>query len=229
MSIKKCSVCGNEGEFRSYGVPQRPEAQCPYCFSLERHRLLWIFLAMQTDLFKVPNRLLHFAPEGIFNAIFTGFEGIDYFPVDIVPEDYSEMEGSDIKKADITDIPFEDESFDVILANHVLEHIEDDHLAMSELYRVLRSGGWAVLQVPIDTSRAVTLEDPSIVTDEDRLHYYGQKEHVRLYGRDYAERLESVGFKVSVVPFAERYSPREREYLGIMENEDIYYCEKITE
>ena len=178
-----CLICN--AEFRSFapfGYRKRPNAKCPNCGSLERHRLLYLYLSEKTSLFKSDKKqkLLHFAPELMFSERFRKAESITYFPCDLNPEKY----GSDVVKADITAIPFDDESMDVILCNHVLEHIPDDRKAMSELYRVMKRGGWGIFQVPIDRAREKTYEDPTITSASDRKKAYGRKDHVRWYGRD---------------------------------------------
>jgi len=125
---------------------------------------------------------------------------------------------------DITNIPYEDNSFGVILCSHVLEHIPDDRKAMRELYRVLKPGGWAILQVPI--IRDKTFEDFSITKPEDRERVFGQWDHVRAYGKDYRDRLEKAGFKVRVDDYVKRLGADKIKKYALKENEDIYYCEK---
>jgi ubiquinone/menaquinone biosynthesis C-methylase UbiE len=130
-----------------------------------------------------------------------------------------------VLKVDITNIPFEDSVFDVILCNHVLEHIPDDLNAMAELYRVLKSGGWGIFQVPLDNRNNSTYEDFSITTPEARQKAFGQKDHVRIYGKDYPDRLRKVGFDVKTNDFALKMSAEERFEYGL-KKQLIYYCEK---
>ena len=131
-------------------------------------------------------------------------------------------------KIDITDIKFQNNTFDCILCSHVLEHILDDNKAIRELYRVLKPNGWAILQVPI--LREKTFEDPNIQTPEERLKYFGQEDHVRIYGLDYKDRLENAGFKVMVDPYLmELDEDIVQLYKLVPENEpkeNIYYCIK---
>lgn len=127
---------------------------------------------------------------------------------------------------DLTMTPWRDASFDAILCNHVLEHIPDDRQAMRELFRVLRPGGWAILQVPMDTRRATTFEDPTIVSPKARERAFGQADHVRIYGLDYKARLESVGFVVSVDPFVRELPVAVRTRFALTPEEDVYFCVK---
>jgi SAM-dependent methyltransferase len=128
-------------------------------------------------------------------------------------------------KADITNIPCKDNSFDVVLCNHVLEHVPDDQRAMRELLRTLAPGGWAILQSPIDSGRDVTFEDSSITSPRDRERAFGQHNHVRIYGRDYRRRLERAGFQVNVDSYAKDLEPLVVSKYGLQE-EQIYFCTK---
>lgn len=214
-----CPCCG--GNFPTFipgGVRLRPRAQCPRCGSLERHRLLWLYLAERTDLFTAPLKVLHFAPEPFFQDALRALPGIDYTSADLCSP-------AAMVKMDITDIRYGDDSFDAILCNHVLEHIVDDRKAMTELYRVLRPGGWAVLQVPIDPAREKTFEDPAVTSPEERARLFGQSDHVRWYGRDYGDRLRGAGFHIRVDDFAWTLSEDRVRECGIV-REDIYLCSK---
>jgi SAM-dependent methyltransferase len=172
--------------------------------------------------------MLHFAPEHCFQAIFSKTREIQYFPCDFSPELYDVTKGANkVLKVDITDIPFAAGSFDAILCSHVLEHIPDDARAMSELFRVLKNGGWAILQVPIDYDRERTYEDFSIVTPEAREIAFGQYDHVRWYGRDYKERLAKVGLLVPEDDFIKTFSPKKVRNYGFMSSELIYFCQKV--
>ncbi len=211
-----CPCCG--GSFRSFisgGPNLRPNACCPRCGSLERHRLLWLYLQQKTNLFRDKLRVLHFAPEKIFQDALRTLPNLDYVSADL----YSPLA---MVKMDITDITFPDDSFDVILCSHVLEHIPDDRKAMAELYRVLKPGGWAILQVPIDPKLDTTYEDPSIVTPEERKRHFGQDDHVRWYGRDYGDRLKQAGFNLRLDQFGDEVP----DGYGIIRNEEIYWCAK---
>lgn len=220
-----CPICNSTfKEFGPFGIVPRKNARCYQCSSLERHRLLWKYFNEKTDLFKADKkiRLLHFAPEGVFYDIFSTNQNIDYYPCDLFPENYAFK----VKKADITNIPFEENYFDVIICSHVLEHIPDDALAMSELHRVLKNGGWAILQVPIDYNRETTYEDFSITTPEGRKKAFGQSDHVRWYGLDYKDRLKKAGFIVNEDDFVKSFSSEDLFRYGLRESHLIYYCKK---
>lgn len=132
-----------------------------------------------------------------------------------------------MEKIDITDIPYADNTFDVIICSHVLEHIPEDRKAMLELFRVLKKGGWAILQVPLDSTRNVTFEDPNITNPKEREKYFGLRDHVRIYGLDYKNKLELAGFRVKVDKYAESLGTQIIEKFGLLKDEDIYFCEKI--
>jgi hypothetical protein len=197
----ECPICG--GRFRKFlskhaasGRP-RPGARCARCGSLERHRLLWLYLRDETDLLTRPTRLLHFAPEPGIAEKLEALPGCAYLSADLdAPPAMVRM--------DVQDIAAEDDSFDAVICNHVLEHVPDDRQAIREIRRVLKSGGWAIIGVPIQRDRATSFEDPSISTPDERESAYGQFDHVRLYGRDYPDRLRECGFEVEMVRYAER-------------------------
>lgn len=181
--------------FFPYGYENpRENVLSPSTLSLERHRLLWLFLKTRTEFFSKPAKLLHFAPEQAFYKRFKKLQHLEYTTTDL---------NSPLAtvKADICALPFEDNSFDIILCNHVLEHIPDDQKAMEELYRVMKPGGWGVFQVPQDVNRKETFEDPSITDKKERARIFGQYDHVRIYGYDYFDRLRAAGFKVEAVDY----------------------------
>lgn len=224
-----CPLCNSRFKrFAPFGLVKRENAKCHTCGSLERHRLLWRYLNEKTNLFKTNTkiRLLHFAPEKTFYDIFSKNQTLDYFPCDLMPERYKYKGNVKILKADITDIPFEENYFDVILCNHVLEHVEDDRKAISELYRVMDKGAWGIFQVPIDYDRKETYEDLTITSPEERERIFGQSDHVRCYGRDYEERLKSVGFKVIEDKYVENLAADELFRFGLLPSEFIYFCQK---
>lgn len=181
--------------FLPYGYGnQRNNVLSPSTLSLERHRLLWLYLQNETDFFSAEKKVLHFAPEQCFLKRFRNLKNIDYTTTDL------QSPIADVK-ADICNLPFEDNSYDIILCNHVLEHIPDDTKAMQELYRVMKTGGYGIFQIPQDLNRETTFEDDSITDKKERAKIFGQYDHVRVYGRDYFDKLRSIGFKVDEVDY----------------------------
>uniref|UniRef100_UPI004049FDEC class I SAM-dependent methyltransferase n=1 Tax=Gelidibacter sp. TaxID=2018083 RepID=UPI004049FDEC len=181
--------------FLPYGYgKQRNNVLSPSTLSLERHRLLWLYLTNETDFFSSKLKVLHFAPEQAFYKRFRKLSNLDYVTTDL------NSPLADVK-ADICNLPFKDNDFDVILCNHVLEHIPDDTKAMQELYRVLKPNGWGVFQIPQDLNRAITFEDHTITDRKERAKIFGQYDHVRVYGRDYFDKLRAIGFKVEEVDY----------------------------
>lgn len=183
--------------FLPYGYDsQRNNVLSPSTLSLERHRLLWLYLQNETDFFtnSENKKILHFAPEQCFYKRFRKQQNISYTTTDLL----SPL--ADVK-ADICNLPFGDNSYDIIFCNHVLEHIPDDTKAMQELYRVLKPGGMAILQIPQDLNRENTFEDDSITDKKERARIFGQYDHVRIYGRDYFNKLRSIGFKVEEIDY----------------------------
>ena len=208
--------------FLPYGYgTQRNNVLSPSTLSLERHRLLWLFLKNETDFFtsKEKKKVLHFAPEQAFYKLFRNQKNLDYTTTDL----FSPL--ADVK-ADICNLPFNDNQYDVILCNHVLEHIPDDTKAMKELYRVLKPGGMAILQIPQDLSRKETFSDDSITDPKERAKIFGQYDHVRIYGRDYFDKLRSIGFKVIEENYTLKISAEEAEKYCLAKGEIIPVCYK---
>ena len=209
-------------KFLPYGYSkQRKNALSPSTLSLERHRLMWLFLKNETSFFTSSKKIktLHIAPEQCFLKIFKKQKNLDYVTSDL------ESPIADVK-ADICNLPFKDDSFDVVFCNHVLEHIPGDKKAMQELFRVLKKGGFGVFQIPQDMSRENTFEDASITDKEERTKIFGQYDHVRVYGRDYFNKLRSVGFKVDEVDYTQRITTKELERFCLMKNEILPVCYK---
>jgi len=224
-----CPICNSSfNNFAPYGFPTRKNAKCRNCGSLERHRLLYIYFNDKTNLFADASKisLLHFAPEKEFYDIFSQEKYKQYIPGDLSPEKYNYNGKVKLRKVDITKIPFEDNSFDVVLCNHVLEHVPNDIQAMAEMYRVMKKGGWGIISVPIDYRREETYEDFTITTAQEREKAFGQHDHVRWYGRDYKDRLKNSGFKVTEDDYVKKFSSDELFRLGLQGTEIIYYCEK---
>lgn len=217
----ECPLCGTEAErFLPFGIKTvRPDCRCPGCGSLERHRLVWLFFALRTDLFTRPVRMLHFAPEQALEVRLGALPNVDYLTADLDPTQA-------MVQMDITAIDRPDDSFDVLFASHVLEHVPDDVGAMRELLRVLRPDGWAILEVPMHGTN--TVEDPSITDADERTRRFGQHDHVRMYGRDgeYERRLRRAGFHVEVIPLADQLGPAATRRFRLDTAEQIYFCRK---
>ncbi|WP_298392796.1 class I SAM-dependent methyltransferase [Flavobacterium sp.] len=229
--------------FLPYGYGnQRNNVLSPSTLSLERHRLLWLYLQNETDFFQSEIdsdssskqtksfrlrdteinsvlKVLHFAPEQEFYKRFKKQTNIDYTTTDLL----SPL--ADVK-ADICNLPFEDNHYDLIFCNHVLEHIPDDTKAMQELYRVLKPGGLGIFQIPQDLSRATTFSDDTIVDQKERAKIFGQYDHVRVYGRDYFDKLRSIGFKVVEEDYTSKLSPALVEKYCLAKGEIIPICFK---
>ena len=208
--------------FLPYGYGnQRNNVLSPSTLSLERHRLLWLYLNNETDFFtsKIKKNVLHFAPEQAFYKRFRNQKNIVYTTTDL----FSPL--ADVK-ADICNLPFEDNQYDVILCNHVLEHIPDDTKAMQELFRVLKPGGMAILQIPQDLNREQTFADDTITDQKERAKLFGQYDHVRVYGRDYFDKLRSIGFRVVEEDYTHKIAPQLVEKYCLVKGEIIPVCFK---
>lgn len=215
-----CPCCsGRLRKFLPHGVKPRSNAACPGCNSLERHRLLCLYLKERTNIFSGNFSILHVAPEYILQKKLRALPGIKYLSIDL--ESKLAME-----KMDITRLTIPNNVFDVILASHVLEHVRDDRKAMSELYRVLKPGGWAIIQSRLEKKLHATFEFPDNATPEYRAYVSGSKNHFRVYGRDYRQKLEAIGFQVTVDDFAGKMAVELVKKYSIHSNEDIYLCRK---
>ena len=216
--------CPIEGKtyrkFLPYGrMKSRPNALCPGSLSLERHRLQWLFMKNETNFFTENLRLLHIAPEMCFMRVFKKLDNINYVTADL------DSPLADVK-ADVMDLPFDGTSFDVVFCNHVMEHVDDDIKAMKEIYRVLKPGGWAFMQVPLDPELEHTLEDPGVTDPAERERLYDQSDHMRKYGRDYGDRLRKAGFSVTEADYTTDLGPEKVERYALMPGEILYFCEK---
>jgi len=207
-------------KFLPYGYQeQRLNVLSPSTLSLERHRLLWLYLQRKTDFFTRRQKLLHFAPEQAFFKRFKAMQNLEYTTTDL------NSPIADVK-ADICDLPFETNYFDTLICNHVLEHIKDDSKAMRELLRVLKPGGIAILQIPQDLSRATTFEDDSITDSKERSRIFGQYDHLRIYGRDYFDKLRKIGFQVKEVDLTSELTMEEVDYFRLSKGELLPICTK---
>jgi len=217
----ECPIChGKFRKFLPYGIIPRPNALCPKCLSLERHRLIWLYLNRKTDLFSHPYKVLQIAPEQVFYKLLKKQKNLNYITTDL------ESPLADVKM-NIEAMTFSDNEFDIVFCNHVMEHIEDDKKALTEIYRVLKKNGWAILQTLVDTSREVTYEDPSITSPLDREREFLQKDHLRIYGRDYAQRIMNAGFVVEECDFNSELTPLEIDRYRLPSSETIYIGRKI--
>lgn len=213
-----CPVCDSHLRcFLPSGLAETPDRRCPICNSVERHRLIMLFLERHTDLFSgIPQKMLHIAPEPELSARFKKHRSLQYISADL-------NDPKAMLQLDVTDIDFADNTFDVIYCSHVLEHVPNDKQALKEFARVLKSTGWAILQVPI-ADIDETFEDPSITDPQERQQLFGHWDHVRLYGRDYKNRLEEAGFSVSIISPKDFLTQKEIQQCTLTPSEDIYYC-----
>jgi len=230
----KCTFCGTESSaFKPFGLSLevlrakdvvgggfRPNALCPCCGSLDRERLIEIYLRTETAIFSTPTTLLHVAPERCLTRVLRACPSIRYVSVDVGSR-------AAMVRMDITQMAFDSDFFDAVICNHVLEHVSSDSAALHELYRVLKLGGWAILQVPIALALEQTLECPSITSREERARLYGQPDHVRLYGRDYPDRLKQFGFDVVTFNALERLGPETVATYALLREERIYVARKL--
>ncbi len=204
------------------GGGYREQASCPVCGSTERERLVYLFIRHRTDILQRPVHLLHVAPEPQLGRLLQAAAQVDYLSADLYVENV-------MVKMDITDIPYPDDHFDAIICNHVLEHVPDDRRALRELYRVLKPGGWAILQVPYSERIPTSIEDPTITTPEDRARHFGQEDHVRIYAKvDYLARMADAGFRVETLRWWEEGpafgNPDNR--FGLMPRETLFVGRK---
>lgn len=218
-----CPICKNNGiAFLPSGDPPRPHAQCAFCGSLERARMAWLYL-QRIGLPKKGSRILHIAPENCLRHQFKSIPGVEYIAGDKFEPGYKWAR--DTIKLDVTELPFPDDHFDLVICSHVLEHVPDDRRSIREFHRVMKKGATGLLIVPFDQQRERTLEDPSINTPELRRKAYGQHDHVRIYGRDYAERLKEAGFSVEIVDLGANTPHREYFRIG-MSREQMHVVKK---
>ena len=193
---------------------------CPRCLSNARERLAYLYLKERTSVFEKPARLLHIAPEPQLARTLKRSPNIKYVSADL-------FESGVMSRFDIQKTPFRDQTFDVVICNHVMEHVPDDSVAMAEVLRILKPGGWAMLQVPIALALDRTIEDPTATTDEQRIERFGQEDHVRLYSRaDYIGRLQAAGFSVNPESYPVALGPDKVEKFGLVEEEEVFFCSK---
>jgi len=216
-----CPICNNKfRKFLPYGINSRNNALCPKCLSLERHRLLWLYLNRKTDFFEKEYKVLHVAPEQVYHKLFKKQKNLTYVTIDL------ESPLADVKM-NLEKMTFGNNEFDIVFCNHVLEHVDNDMKALSEIYRVLKKNGYAILQSCIDYDREKTYEDANIITPKDREREFWQKDHVRLYGMDYSKRLKSSGFVVEECNFINELSKEEIDRYKLPMKETIFIGRKL--
>ena len=214
----ECPICQAVNDrFLTFGLDRRPYAQCPNCGSLERHRILWLYLTDRTDILRKPRRLLHTGPEPCFEPTLRSSNGTGYCTTD-------RYDRSVDVAADLKALPFSDHAFDAILSSHVLEHIEDDGKALREFGRVLQPGGQAIIMVPYDPDNP-TYCDPELKTPAERMAAYGHPYHYRIYGHDLLDRLADVGLATRAWSAKELFSPARRRRHRL-NNNYLLACEK---
>jgi len=218
-----CPVCGKSSrKFLGYGnnISYRENVLCPHDLTLERHRLIWLYLQRKSNLFG-DNKLsfLHIAPEQCFLPYFKKQKNLEYLTGDLV---------SPIADLhfDLHNIPLEDNTFDVIFCNHVLEHVNDSKQCMSELYRVMKPGGWGIFQVPQDLNRADTYEDSSIISEAEREKHFWQKDHVRLFAKNYPLKLVEVGFDYEEFDASSLVGEKDADRFRLSKTEILYIFKK---
>lgn len=219
----ECPVCERSfSTFLSYGstIAHRENVLCPYDLTLERHRLMWLYLKDHSTFFTAAHlEVLHIAPEQCFHKKFKQQQNLSYLTGDLLSPI------ADIH-FDLHHIPLENNRFDVVFCNHVMEHVEDALQCMRELHRVMKPGGWGILQVPQDLSRETTYEDKSIISPAEREKHYWQKDHVRLFGRDYPQWLEKAGFQVVEFKKEAHYSEATIQRFRLQKEEILYIVHK---
>lgn len=201
------------------GMGYRSSVLCPGCLSSDRERLVYLYLKHKTGIFHENITMLHVAPERNLQRVFTKSPTIEYLSADFASPLV-------MVRIDVAQLPHKDNLFDVIICNHVLEHVPDDQQAMAELYRVLKPGGWAILQVPISMSLERTYEDPNVTSPQERERLFGQRDHVRIYAKDYIGRLEGAGFRVETYNLTDDMGESFADKHGLIQEENLYVCSK---
>lgn len=215
----QCPIC--ERDYKKFlpGVGNKLNSRCPGCGTAERHRLLWLYLQNKINIHKEKLNLLDIAPDQAIQKKLKSMSNINYLSIDLDST-------LAMQKKDLTNLEFDDNTFGGIICYHVLEHIPDDQRAIEEVFRVLKPGGWAILQSPVDIERNITFENPSITSPQERLQHFGQEDHVRIYGRDYIERLKGPGFVVIEDNFVLDLGEEKIKLYGLDREEVIYFCRK---
>ena len=227
----QCNLCGTSfrsmvpggslekvcSELQIINMGYQPNMICPRCGAIDRWRLLWHFIQTHTDLLTMPCRLLQIAPEAQLQSLFRTYPTIKHLSID-------KDNPLAMQKMDITRLDLDDQTFDAVICSHVLEHIPDDLCAMREIFRVLKPGGWAILQVPLSPVLNSTFEDPAIQSPEDRTRCYGQSDHVRIYGLDYQDRLRKAGFAINAYNALTTFGHEWVDHHAVDPRENVFFC-----
>jgi ubiquinone/menaquinone biosynthesis C-methylase UbiE len=200
-------------------VNVRENALCPGCLALERHRIMWLYLKNKTNFFTKQNKVLHIAPEQCFLKRFRKLKNLEYHTADLVSPiaDF---------KCDVQNMPFKDSTYDIVICNHVLEHVDDDITAMKEILRVLKPGGFAIMQVPADFNRKKTFSDNNIKDKKQRTEIFGQYDHLRVYGRDYPEIIQKAGFIIDEPNYTDLLTEDEKNRYSLYIKEFMFASKK---
>ncbi|MCD4733862.1 class I SAM-dependent methyltransferase [bacterium] len=212
----ECPICN--GHFHRF-LPHGSERICPGCGTARRQRLMTLYLRRETDLFTSSKKLLHIAADLTLHRLVHRYSNLDYASFDLHRK-YTDRNG------DLTDLPDADNSHDAVICFHVLEHIPDDHAAMSEMHRIINSDGWALIQVPHYPDRGATYEDFSITDPQERKKHFGQWDHVRVYGNDFQQRLEKAGFTVRFVDYLAELTEDDIARYGLAGTKGFHRSEK---
>lgn len=216
----ECPICGST--YSQFLPFNRPNALCYKCHSLERHRLVYMYLKNETSFFESKIEVLHFAPEKCLHDVIRQHPDIHYQTADLMTTYIDAIGVMPDHVMSVTDIKFPDNSFDVVMCNHVFELVPDDAQGMREIYRVLKPNGYAIIQGAVNNLIEKTIETQTL-TPEERKKIAGAHQHVRRYGKDYKDRLTSAGFEVEVNQFVKSL---DYKHYGLMPDEDVYVCWK---
>ena len=228
----KCTICGRIVEYEDYGFDApifrekniigggcRKRVLCPKCLCNDRIRWVDYVISHYTDIYSGKNTILHIAPEPGVREKISQNSNAKYITGDI-------MQGVADYVVNIEEMQFEDGYFDYIILNHVMEHVTNEVKAVSELKRCLKADGTIIFSVPININEN-TYEDSSIITEEDRFKAFGQRDHVRLYGKDIIERFEKYNLCLDEYNVSKLLNKKQIEKYRLMPNDRLYFARKI--